>query len=75
MVMVLIVIGTSIWVLVDAKKIGVKKGQVKGLANLSPWEWFFACLGLWIISFPVYLAMRPQFKTINAAATQPPVSQ
>jgi len=72
MLMLLIVIGTSICVLVDPKKIGVKKGQIQGLANIGPWGWFFACLLIWIIAFPVYLFKRPQFKAINAAATQPP---
>jgi hypothetical protein len=33
----IVVITTSVWVLVDAKKIGVKKGQLKGLADLGPW--------------------------------------
>ena len=31
----LIVLGTSIWVLVDAKRIGVKKGQIKGFFDLG----------------------------------------
>ena len=74
-VMWAVVITTSIWVLVDAKQIGVKKGQIKGLADLGPWGWFFACLFLWIISFPVYLLKRPQFKAIKAAATPAPPSQ
>jgi len=61
----LIILGTSIWVLFDAKSIGVKKGQVKGLGNMGPWGWFFACLLIWIIAFPLYLAKRPEFKRIN----------
>ncbi|MGV8057303.1 MAG: SHOCT domain-containing protein [Smithellaceae bacterium] len=63
----LIVIGTSIWVLFDAKSIGVKKGQIKGIANMGPWGWFFVCLLLWIIGFPVYLAKRGEFKRINSS--------
>ena len=51
----LIVLGTSIWVLVDAKTIGVKKGQIEGSGNMGPWGWFFACVLLWIICFPFYL--------------------
>jgi len=30
----LLVVVTSIWVFVDAKRIGVQKGQVKGLARI-----------------------------------------
>ena len=70
-VMFLIVIGTSIWVLYDAKKIGVKKGQIKGLANMGPWGWFFATLFIWIIGFPLYVAKRGEFKKVNSAFTRP----
>lgn len=62
----LIVLGTSIWVLVDAKSIGVKKGQIKGMGNMGPWAWFFVCLLLWIIGFPFYLAKRGEFKRVNS---------
>lgn len=61
----LIIIGTSIWVFVDAKTIGIKKGQVKGLFNMGPVGWLVACLLLWIVAFPVYLAKRGEFKKIN----------
>lgn len=60
-----IVIGTSIWVLFDAKAIGVKRGQIKGLANMEPVGWFLTCLGMWIIAFPLYLAKRNEFRRIN----------
>ncbi|NIA10463.1 MAG: hypothetical protein GWP10_12225 [Nitrospiraceae bacterium] len=63
-----VVTGTSIWVLLDAKSIGVKKGQIKGIANMGPWGWFFACLGLWIIGFPLYLVKRAEYKKINLAS-------
>jgi hypothetical protein len=61
----LVVIGTAIWVYFDAKSIGVKKGQVTGLANMGPGGWFFVTLLLWIIGFPAWLAMRGKFKKIN----------
>ena len=40
----LIVVGTSIWVLFD-------EGE-------ASWKWFFGCLALWIVVFPLYLATR-----------------
>lgn len=61
----IVIVMTSIWVLVDAKTIGVKKGQVAGMGNLGPWSWFFVCLLLWIVGFPFYLAKRPEFKRVN----------
>lgn len=61
----LIIIGTSIWVFADAKAIGVKKGQIKGLFDFGPAGWLIACLLLWIVTFPVYLAKRGEIKKLN----------
>ena len=69
--MFLVVIGTSIWVLIDAKAIGVRKGLIHGLGDMGPWGWFFGCLLLWIIGFPLYLAKRSEFKRANAATSLP----
>lgn len=60
-----LIIISSIWVFVDAKKIGVKKGQLKGICDMGPGTWLIACLGLWIISFPMYLNKRTQLIEIN----------
>ena len=62
----LLVICTSLWVLIDAKTIGVKKGQIAGMGDMGAWGWFFVCLLLWIIGFPFYLAKRGEFKRINS---------
>lgn len=70
-VIVLIVLATSLWVLIDATSIGVKKGQIEGLGNMGPWGWFFACLGLWIIAFPMYLAKRGELKKLNQTSSKP----
>jgi hypothetical protein len=60
-----VVIGTSIWVYFDAKAIGVKKGQVKGIADMGAWGWLLACFLLWIVAFPLYLGNREKFKKVN----------
>ena len=65
----LAVIVTSIWVYIDAKAIGVQKGQISGIANMGPVGWLFACLGIWIIAFPIYLAKRSEFKKINTTVS------
>jgi len=67
----LAVIGTSIWVLIDAKAIGVRKGLIHGLGDMGPWGWFFGCLLLWIVGFPLYLAKRNEFKKASSAASIP----
>jgi hypothetical protein len=61
----LIIPGTAIWVYFDAKSIGVEKGKLKGLADMGPAGWFFACLLLWIIGFPLYLSKRGEYKNIS----------
>lgn len=62
MAMWLIVLGSAIWVLIDAKKIGVRKDVITGIGNIGPWAWFFCCLLLWIVAFPLYLFKRGDFK-------------
>lgn len=64
----LVIAGSSIWVFFDAKNIGVKKGQVKGLADLGPGGWSVGSLLLWIVVFPMYLYKRGEFKKINKKA-------
>lgn len=66
----LIVLGTAIWVYFDAQSIGVEKGRLKGLADMGPVGWFFACLLFWIIGFPLYLAKRSEYKRIKASHNQ-----
>ena len=68
--LVLIVVASAIWVVIDAKNIGVKEGVVSGLGNMGPWGWFFATLLLWIIAFPMYLYYRGKFKLAVAGTWQ-----
>jgi hypothetical protein len=65
----MIVIGAAIWVLIDARKIGVKKGLISGMGNIGPWGWFFVTLLLWIVGFPMYLCYRGKCKRAVAGAT------
>jgi hypothetical protein len=65
-IIILVLIGTSIWVYFDAKAIDVKKGQVKGFLDMGPAGWFFVTLLFWIVGFPAWLAMRGKYKQINA---------
>ncbi len=54
----------GIWVLVDARTIGVEKGQLEGLLNLGPGEWCACCLVFWPVGLPLYLAKREELKRI-----------
>ena len=62
----LVVIGTTIWVAFDTKKIGVKAGRLGGgFFDVGRWTWVFACLILWIVAFPVYLGKRSEYIRLN----------
>jgi hypothetical protein len=58
----LLVVGSAIFVGFDAHQIGARKGLVKGVADMSALGWVLGCLLLWIVAFPLYLAKRPQIK-------------
>ncbi|MGC9975355.1 MAG: zinc ribbon domain-containing protein [Syntrophales bacterium] len=57
----LIVIGSSLWVLYDAHKLGVRKGMLGGNFDYGPTEWFLFSLLLWIVGFPLYLSKRQKY--------------
>jgi hypothetical protein len=61
LIILLVVVGTSIWVVADASHIGVRKGLVTGVCDMGPAGWVIACLLLWIVAFPMYLAKRAAF--------------
>jgi hypothetical protein len=50
----IVVIGSSFWVLFDALAICDRHDISRGVA----WSRFLACLLIWIIGFPYYLATR-----------------
>jgi hypothetical protein len=61
-IVLLVVVGSAIWVAFDASHLGVKPHCLGGgLADMGPVGWFFCVLLLWIIGFPVYLATRPKY--------------
>ncbi|MEB3148163.1 MAG: hypothetical protein VKL60_03980, partial [Sphaerospermopsis sp.] len=66
----LIVIGTTIWVGLDAYKLGIKAGQLGGgLLDMGIPGWVLGCLLLWIVFFPAYLVKRSEYIRINQGNT------
>jgi len=63
----IIVIGSAIWVYIDAKQIGVRKGLISGMFNIGAGAWCAATLLLWIVVFPAYLIKRGALKAAVAA--------
>lgn len=62
----LVVIGTSVWVLLDSRAIGIAKGPAKGFFNMGPIGWFLSCLLCWIVAFPAYLVKRRTYMRARA---------
>lgn len=76
----LIVVGSSIWVLADASRIGARSGLLSARAktgsvsaDYGPGGWFLCCLLMWIIAFPMYLSTRQ--KIIDAVAFEARVAR
>jgi hypothetical protein len=72
LLMFLVVAGTSIWVVVDASNLNVRKGMLGGgLTDMGPGGWLACCLLLWIFGFPAYLTTRPKYLAAKAASRLP----
>ena len=57
-----IVLLSSIFVAFDSKRIGAKKGLVKGIFDMGPVGWTILTLLFWLIGFPLYLVKRSKIK-------------
>jgi len=69
-IILIVVVGSAIWVAVDASNLGVKKGCLGGgFVDSGPIAWFFVTLLLWIIGFPLYLATRPKYVALHQQTT------
>ena len=71
----LVVLGTSVWVLIDARKLGIAKRGGRGFFHMGPVGWFLSCVLLWIVAFPAYLLARRAYLRTPApssAAAVPP---
>lgn len=62
------ILATSLWAAFEAKGFGYRKQDIKGMAAIGPVGWFFACMLLWIIAFPLYLASREKLRAAGLAA-------
>lgn len=58
----LVVVGSDLWVLLDAKRCSEEGTpvtlRIAGLVIDTPMAWFLGCLILWIFFFPIYLVSR-----------------
>ena len=64
---VLIVLGSTLWMYLDSRKLRYDKRDITGLAAMSPAGWLVAGLFLWILAFPLYLASRGKLRAAGEA--------
>ena len=64
---VVLVIGTTIWVARDAESLmgGIPKAKRKAMGWWGPAEWAIGCLLLWILVFPAYLLKRSKYRHVR----------
>jgi hypothetical protein len=71
----IVIILTTVWVGVDAHKLGVKRGKLGGgVVDMSVLSWVVCCFFLWIVSFPCYLVARSKYQAMRRRATAYPSS-
>jgi hypothetical protein len=58
LISIIVVIGTSIWVYRDARKIESQEGGPGDPNHTVPGGWLIGCLAFWIVCFPIYLGSR-----------------
>src|SRR5689334_1744845 len=66
----LVVVTTTLWVLVDSIRIGVKKDLITGFFNMGKTGWVLSCLGCWILAFPAYLIKWDAYKQARQSPTR-----
>jgi hypothetical protein len=71
-ILYLVVIGTTIWVGVDAHNLGVRRGRLGGGGlDMSVTSWVVCCLLLWIVAFPCYFIARGRYVALNQSSSAP----
>jgi hypothetical protein len=67
----LAILGSCIWVGVDAHNLGVKRGRLGGgMLDMSVASWVVCSLFVWIIAFPCYLVARSRYQAMRGAHIQ-----
>jgi hypothetical protein len=68
----LTVLFTSVWVFLDARKLGLRKDpNLKSFTNMGPVGWALGCLLFWIIVFPIYLIERRKHTVLRDSKGMP----
>lgn len=68
-IVTMVVIGTTLWVVVDSKKNQIPTYGEAYTLNTGALTWLIGCILLWIVAFPLYLFRRQKF--INMRSPKP----
>lgn len=73
----LLVSASSIWVVADASRLGVRRGVIGGghWADVGVLGWLLLCVLLWIVAFPAYLATRPKYVALREQYPRGPIPE
>lgn len=63
----IVIVASSLFAFFESRSFRYRKQDIQGLAAMGPWGWLFACLFLWIIAFPLYLASREKLRAAGLA--------
>lgn len=70
-IVALLIIGSVIWVGVDASNHGVHRGGLGGgFLDMGVASWVICCLIFWIVALPCYLVARGRYRNLRAAGYQ-----
>ncbi len=65
-----IIVASTIWVAVDANKLGMRRGRLHGgVLDMGVASWTICCFFLWIVSFPCYLVARSKYRAMQSFPT------
>lgn len=65
----LLAVASAVWVNVDARRLGVRRGRLGGGGlDLSVTSWVLATLVIWIVGFPGYLVARGRYQALQSPA-------
>src|SRR3954462_466244 len=68
----ILVVGTSVWVILDANSHGIRNDYKVTWYRGGPVKWGLGCLLLWIPIFPTYVRARKNLIRSADAAGRPP---
>lgn len=67
LIQLIVLFGSASWVLVDAVRLGVRRGVIGGrfFGDVGIVTWVLVVLLMWIVGLPAYLVSRPRYVALR----------